>query len=211
MEKGYSTIAAPAAAEFVEKRSRFIGQIAPVTTEEEALAFLAEVRGHHREATHNCHGFILRTGGLERFSDDGEPSGTAGRPILEVVRREGLVNVIVVVTRYFGGTLLGAGGLVRAYAQGAKAAVDAARVVQMLPAAVVEVDTDYGLYGKITYILQSYGIQVLDTQFAQGVRLRLMLEAERLPGFTQELEELSAGMVAPLVVEEIMAPFGDQK
>ena len=149
---GYRTIEAPARDEFTERRSRFIGHIAPVATDEEAVAFVNAIRDQHREATHNVYAYVLRQDQLTRFSDDGEPQGTAGKPVLEVVLREGLVDVAVVVTRYFGGILLGAGGLVRAYAQGAKTAIDAARVLNMQPAALVELDMGYDFYGKATYI-----------------------------------------------------------
>ena len=211
MEEGYRTVAAPALEEFTERRSRFIGQIAPASTEEEALAFLASVRERHREATHNVYAYVLRQGNLSRFSDDGEPQGTAGRPVLEVLLREGLTDVAVVVTRYFGGILLGAGGLVRAYAQGAKAAVDAARVVEMLPAAVVELDMGYDLYGKVTYLLPKYGTETLESIFAEGVRLRLLCRKACLPALGKELEELSSGRVAPLVLEERFAPFDRER
>ena len=110
----YTTIAAPARDEFTERRSRFIGQIAPVTTEEEAAAFLAAVREANREARHNVYAYVLRQNNLSRFSDDGEPSGTGGKPVLDVINGEGLTDVIVVVTRYFGGILLGTGGLTHA-------------------------------------------------------------------------------------------------
>ena len=217
--EGYRTIAAPAQEEFVEKRSRFIGQIAPVEGEEEALAFINAVRERHREATHNVYAYILRENQMTRFSDDGEPQGTAGKPVLEVVQREGLVDVAVVVTRYFGGVLLGAGGLVRAYAQGAKTAVDAARVLNMQPAALLgfirregdrallEVDMGYDFYGKATYILPKHEVQLLESVFEEGVRLRLLCKKARLPALTQELRELSSGTVAPLVTEEKFAHF----
>lgn len=207
MGSGYRTVAAPARDEFIEKRSRFIGHIAPVRTEEEAAAFIGSIRAAHREATHNVYAYILRENQLSRFSDDGEPQGTAGRPVLEVIQREGLVDVAVVVTRYFGGILLGAGGLVRAYAQGAKTAVDAAQIQNMHPAAVIELDMGYDLYGKVTYILPKHQVQTLDSDFGEGVRLRLLCKRERLDGLTKELTELSAGTVAPFLAEEKFADF----
>lgn len=207
MEEGYRTVEAPAQDEFIERRSRFIGHIAPAATEEEAAAFVASVRERHREATHNVYAYVLRQGQLMRFSDDGEPQGTAGKPVLEVILREGLTGVAVVVTRYFGGILLGAGGLVRAYAQGAKTAVDAAQVLNMQPAAVLELDMGYDFYGKATYILPKYEVVTLDSIFAEGVRLRLLCKKARLPAFRKELEELSSGTVAPLVLEEKYAHF----
>lgn len=207
MGSSYRTVAAPARDEFIEKKSRFIGHIAPVRTEEEAVDFIGAIRAQHREATHNVYAYILRQNQLSRFSDDGEPQGTAGRPVLEVIQREGLVDVAVVVTRYFGGILLGAGGLVRAYAQGAKTAVDAAQVQNMHPAAVIELDMGYDLYGKVTYILPRHQVLTMDSDFGEGVRLRLLCKRERLAALTGELTELSAGTVTPFLVEEKFADF----
>ena len=174
------------------------------------MAFVNSVRERHREATHNVYAYVLRDNQLMRFSDDGEPQGTAGKPVLEVILREGLVDVAVVVTRYFGGILLGAGGLVRAYAQGAKTAVDAAQRLNMQPAAVLELDLGYDFYGKATYLLPQHEVQVLDSVFAEGVRLRLLCKAARLPAFTRDLTELSSGTVAPLVLEEKFAHFPEE-
>ncbi len=204
---GYRTIEAPARDEFIERRSRFIGHIAPVTTDEEAVAFVNAIREQHREATHNVYAYVLRQDQLTRFSDDGEPQGTAGKPVLEVVLREGLVDVAVVVTRYFGGILLGAGGLVRAYAQGAKTAIDAARVLNMQPAALVELDMGYDFYGKATYILPQYEVQVTDSRFEEGVRLQLLCKTSRLTALTHQLRELSSGTVAPVILDERFAHF----
>ncbi len=204
---GYRTIEAPARDEFTERRSRFIGHIAPVATDEEAVAFVNAIREQHREATHNVYAYVLRQDQLTRFSDDGEPQGTAGKPVLEVVLREGLVDVAVVVTRYFGGILLGAGGLVRAYAQGAKTAIDAARVLNMQPAALVELDMGYDFYGKATYILPQYEVQVTDSRFEEGVRLQLLCKTSRLTALTHQLRELSSGTVAPVILDERFAHF----
>ena len=204
---GYRTIEAPARDEFIERRSRFIGHIAPVATDEEAVAFVNAIREQHREATHNVYAYVLRQDQLTRFSDDGEPQGTAGKPVLEVVLREGLVDVAVVVTRYFGGILLGAGGLVRAYAQGAKTAIDAARVLNMQPAALVELDMGYDFYGKATYILPQYEVQVTESRFEEGVRLQLLCKTSRLTALTHQLRELSSGTVAPVILDERFAHF----
>lgn len=203
----YRTIQGPAEAEFTERKSRFIGQIAPVSSEEEAVAFIGAIRERHREATHNCYAYVLREGQKSRFSDDGEPSGTAGRPILEVLQREGLTDVAVVVTRYFGGILLGAGGLTRAYAQGAKTAVDAAAPLLMCQAALVRLDIPYDLYGKVTYILPKHHIITRGSDFGEGVALTLLVRSELLPAFARELEELSTGTAAPQVLEELYADF----
>ena len=130
----YKTIARRCEARFIEKKSEFIGYLCPVQTEEQAVAFIEEIRAMHRKATHNCYAYILRENNAARHSDDGEPGGTAGVPIYEVLRKEGLTDVCCVVTRYFGGVLLGAGGLVRAYTKGAKDAVDAAQIKCMAEA-----------------------------------------------------------------------------
>ena len=124
----YYVPTAPSETEFVEKRSRFIGRVKPVETEEEARAFVEEVRRRHHDARHNCWCYLLREGNVLRYSDDGEPQGTAGQPMLGVFEKEGVTNLVCVVTRYFGGVLLGAGGLVRAYTRSAKDALDAAGV-----------------------------------------------------------------------------------
>lgn len=202
----YKTIAAPAEAEIVEKKSRFIGQIAPVSTEEEALAFIAEVKAAHRMARHNVYAYVLR-GGRVRYTDDGEPAKTAGMPTLEAIQHAGLEDVAVVVTRYFGGILLGAGGLVRAYAQGAKTAINAAAVLNMQPAALLELEMGYDFYGKAAYILPGHQVQLLESVFEEEVRLRLLCKEARLPAFARELRELSAGTVSPVVLERKFAHF----
>ena len=205
MERGYKTIYEQAQDEFIERKSRFIGCIRPVATEEEALAMIAEKRSQYWDATHNVYAYILRDNNIRRCSDDGEPQGTAGVPVLDVLQKEGLTDVCVVVTRYFGGILLGAGGLVRAYSHGAKIAVDAAQVMHMNPCAVLELEFDYAQYGKISYILPKYNINTLDSDFGVVVRLHLLITQERLEAFRRELEELTAAAVYPRVIEEKFA------
>ena len=146
MEAAYKTVAREAHAEFVEKKSRFIGHVKPVTTEEEAQAFVAALKKQYWDATHNVYAYVLRSG-ARRFSDDGEPQGTAGMPTLDVLQKAGLTDCVVVVTRYFGGILLGAGGLVRAYSHGALLAAAAGEIVEMRPCTVVEAVCDYAQYG----------------------------------------------------------------
>lgn len=203
----YKTVETFAQDEFVERRSRFIGSIAPVATEQEAVAFVGEMKSRYKDATHNVYAYALREGQLRRFSDDGEPQGTAGKPVLEVLQKEELVDVAVVVTRYFGGVLLGAGGLLRAYTQGAKCAIDAAAVLHMQPAVRVELDIGYDFYGKLSYILPDYGIVTEQSDFAEGIRLTLRMRAEQLTPFSATLQELSGGVVAPLLLEELYAHF----
>jgi uncharacterized YigZ family protein len=203
--KPYKTIAVEASDEFVEKKSRFIGHVCPVATEEEAQAFVAAKKAKYWDATHNVWAYILQEGQTKRYSDDGEPQGTAGVPVLDVLQKEGLTDLVVVVTRYFGGTLLGAGGLVRAYSHGAKIAVDAARILHMNPCTVLEMELEYGLYGKVSYILPRYNAQVLSSDFGAAVQLRVMMTSDRVSSFQKELGELTAGSVIPRVAEELCA------
>lgn len=165
MPPSYRTIAAPAEDEFIEKKAALSAISPPSPPSLEAAAFIESVRARHREARHNCYAYRLRQNNLARFSDDGEPSGTAGRPILEVLQREDLTDICVVVTRYFGGILLGTGGLARAYTQGCKIAVAAAGVLCMHPAVECTLSADYGFYGKLQNLLPQYGAVLLDTAF----------------------------------------------
>lgn len=204
--KEYVTIAQQAEDDFFERKSQFIGYIAPVSSEEEALAFLAEIRAKHRDARHNCFAYILQNG-VKRASDDGEPQGTAGVPIMEVVEREGLTDVIVVVTRYFGGILLGAGGLVRAYAHAAKLAVDAAQRKVMSPAVLVEMQMDYNQYGRINNVLSKYTAIVQATAFTDLVTMRILFIERDVDAFRSELTEMTAATVEAVEVERLMGEF----
>lgn len=204
--KEYVTIAQRAEDDFFERKSQFIGYIAPVSTEEEALAFLAEIRAKHRDARHNCFAYILQNG-VKRASDDGEPQGTAGVPIMEVVEREGLTDVIVIVTRYFGGILLGAGGLVRAYAHAAKLAVDAAQRKVMSPAVLVELKMDYNQYGRINNVLSKYTAIVQDTIFTDAVTMQILFIERDVEAFRAELTEMTAATVEAVEVERLMGEF----
>ena len=151
----YKTIAHDAHAELVEKKSRFIAAVRPVTTEEQALEFIAAMRSKYYDASHNVYAYIIGVNNIMRYSDDGEPSGTAGIPALEVLKKEELIDVAVVVTRYFGGTMLGAGGLIRAYGSSAKLGIDAGGIVVRTLCDVVHIKADYSLLGKIQYELLS--------------------------------------------------------
>lgn len=204
--KEYVTIAERAEDDFFERKSQFIGYIAPVSTEEEALAFLAEIRAKHRDARHNCFAYILQNG-VKRASDDGEPQGTAGVPIMEVVEREGITDVIVVVTRYFGGILLGAGGLVRAYAHAAKLAIDAAQRKVMSPAVLVEMKMDYNQYGRINNVLSKYTAIIQDTEFTDLVTMRILFIERDVEAFRAELTEMTAATVEAVEIERLMGEF----
>jgi uncharacterized YigZ family protein len=202
---GYKTVKAFATDEFVEKKSRFIGYIAPVTTEKQALDFIAEISKKHYDATHNVYAYILREGQIKRFSDNGEPQGTAGIPVLDVLQKEGLVDVCVVVTRYFGGIMLGAGGLVRAYSHGASIAVKAAQIMDMKECHLLTLECEYALYGKINYIIPNFNIKVQRCEFSAAVQLELLIEQEKTDAFIKEIIDLSNGQVTPYITGELFA------
>lgn len=202
MPQDYTTIRAVGEDEFVEKKSRFIGLAAPVSTVEDANAVIESVRKKHPDARHNVFAYVLLDGMTRRCSDDGEPQGTGGVPVLDVIQKEGLVGVCVVVTRYFGGVLLGASGLARAYGHGARIALEAAGRMQMTSCHVLDITVPYPLYGKVGYLLPQYNIQTLDSTFGDTVRLQLLIRADRASGFADALRELSAGTVVPELVEE---------
>ena len=194
----YTTIEGRAVAEIEEKKSRFIASLAYVETEEEALAFLEEIRAANRMARHNVYAYILREGGAGaagrvRYSDDGEPQKTAGLPTLEVLQHAGLTDVACVVTRYFGGVLLGAGGLTRAYAKSAKDALDAAGKARMRLWSAVTVDCPYPMLERLKLLAAAHGGTVEGTDFGAAVSVRILLPQENAAGFDAALTELSAG------------------
>ena len=206
---GYKTIAARAEASFIERKSEFIGYISPCQTEAEAFAFIEEIRKLHRKATHNCYAYILRDNNIGRHSDDGEPSGTAGAPMFEVLKKEGLTDVCCVVTRYFGGILLGAGGLVRAYSSGVKIAVDAARIKIMKPAEKLRLSLDYSLYGKMGAIFSDFGVKVEGGEFGAGVEIVLFVEEERAGEFREKIVDACFGKVEITGLGTVEVDFSD--
>ena len=203
----YKTIARRCESRFIEKKSEFIGYLCPVQTEEQAVAFIEEIRAMHRKATHNCYAYILRENNAARHSDDGEPGGTAGAPIYEVLRKEGLTDVCCVVTRYFGGVLLGAGGLVRAYTKGAKDAVDAAQIKCMAEAVKLAVTVDYGLYGRLAQVFADFDARVEDERFADNVRIVLHIRAENSQELTDKLVDVCNGAVSVEEIEKLNFDF----
>lgn len=207
----YRTLKGPAQDEFTEKRSRFIDYASPVTNEEEALAFLEQIRARHRDATHNVYAYVLRDGLLQRFSDDGEPQGTAGIPVLEVILKSGITDCAVVVTRYFGGTLLGAGGLVRAYSHAARLAIEKAGISEMRLCRILEITVDYTLYGKLQYWLAERQLPILETNFAESVCLSVLMPSEELESVKAGLLELTAAAVVLTEKQEIFCDFESEK
>ena len=180
--------------EFIEKKSRFIGRLWPVETEEAALEKIQEMKKQHYDATHNCWAYIIH-GGAVRFSDDGEPGGTAGMPMLQVLQREGLNNCVCVVTRYFGGVLLGAGGLVRAYTKGAKIAVDAAGKSMKRVWTVLYVPCPYTYYERVKLLVAECEGIIRGTDFGAEVELELLFAENVANTFLEKLTDMTAGTV----------------
>ena len=189
----YRTVLREAEDEFTERRSRFIGRAKPVRTQREAEAFLHSVREANRGATHCVLAYVLRSGGLRHCSDDGEPQGTAGTPVLDVLLRSGLTDAAVTVTRYFGGILLGAGGLVRAYSHGAALALAAAGTVAMGACFQAELTCSYANYGKIPTLIAEHGGTVDDASFAETVAVRFHLPCENAEHFRAALADATRG------------------
>ncbi len=190
----YRTVYTGGEGEIVEKKSRFIAAAAPVRSEEEALQIIEQIRKKYWDARHNCYAYVIgERGELERFSDDGEPGGTAGKPILEVIKGEELRNTLIVVTRYFGGTLLGTGGLVRAYSAAAKAGIASSVIITRIPGIKLHITTEYTGLGKIQYILGQRGITTLDSVYTDKVELEVLAAEAEAEAVKAELTEGTNG------------------
>lgn len=203
----YLTVKEENSDQFVEKKSRFIGTCRPVKTEEEALDFIARMKSRYWDASHNVYAYILRENGVQRFSDDGEPQGTAGIPVMDTLKKAGVVDVAVVATRYFGGILLGGGGLIRAYSHTATIALAAARKVAMRECLLLELPCDYGFYGKAAGLIPECGGVVDDTQFLEQVTLRFHLEPQLLPALEKKLADSSSGRASVKQAGQRFFPF----
>ncbi|MGN0452208.1 MAG: YigZ family protein [Ruminococcus sp.] len=207
MLKDYKTIENYACPEFVEKRSRFIGYIKPVKTESEALEFINSIRSKHWDATHNVYAYVLREQNTCRYSDDNEPQGTAGMPVLDVIRKSGLTDVCVVVTRYFGGILLGGGGLVRAYSHSASLAVEAGGVLYMRGCAVCTLECTYNQYGKLQSLIPESLGALDNTEFTDKVILEFHIPSEMLNVLKKKITDATSGTVEVVSDEERYYPF----
>ena len=207
----YYTISKPANASFIEKRSEFIGYIAPVKTNDEAVDFVNSIKAMHRKAKHNVYAYILRDDNISRYSDDGEPQGTAGVPVLDVLQKRGLTDVCVVVTRYFGGILLGGGGLVRAYSHAASLACDAAHIMNMCLCRRLKIKTDYGMYGKISYILPNYDTITVNSDFGTEVTLEILVLSEKKDALLNDITETTNGSANVEELEELFEDFSSVK
>ena len=189
----YTTIAKEAVAEFEEKRSLFIGHAKPVKTEEEAAEFIKQKKKEFADATHNVFGYIIKNGVCARYSDDGEPQGTAGMPVLDTIRKSGVDDACVVVTRYFGGILLGAGGLVRAYANGAKIALEAAGIITSEQYSIINIKCSYSDYQKIQPMIFKAQAVTDDTIFGESVEVIIAVKEEKGADLVEKIREATSG------------------
>lgn len=203
MLEQYRTVYVGGEAEIVEKKSRFIATVKPVKSEEEAITFIESLKKKYWNATHNCFAYVIGEHfQIQRCSDDGEPSGTAGKPMLDVLLGEEIHDVVVVVTRYFGGTLLGTGGLVRAYQSSTKAGLEASKVITKKYGRKVRVQTDYTGLGKIQYILAQRGLTILDTEYTERVDLMVLLPTSEVNSVLAEITEGTNGQAVIEILEE---------
>lgn len=198
--------------EIVVKKSRFIATFAPVKTNEEAIEFIEQMRKKYWNATHNCYAYVIGEDmQLQRFSDDGEPQGTAGKPMLDVLVSQNVHDVVVVVTRYFGGTLLGTGGLVRAYSQAVSDGLEEVVVIEKLEGQEIIIESDYNALGKVEYFLASKGIPKETADYAENVRIGVLVTYEEAELITKELFDLTNGKISINTVRDVkFARNGDK-
>lgn len=196
MDKVYRTVHKFGKDEIIINKSRFIGYAMPVESESEALDFIDRIKTEHRDATHNVYAYVLgENSNVQKFSDDGEPSGTAGIPVLEVIKKEDLRNVAVVVTRYFGGIKLGAGGLIRAYTKGAKVGLEAAIIVDKVLHYRVKIRINYSLYGMVENFLNTHGYIVDDIQYDEAVNIFVYVKFSDVERFINTVKDMASGNV----------------
>lgn len=198
----YTTLEGEGHDEFEERRSLFIGHARHVTSEEQAMEFVKGIKRQYSDATHNVWAYILKGGIVARYSDDGEPQGTAGVPVLDTIRKSGVEDAVVAVTRYFGGILLGAGGLVRAYSHGAKIALEAAKIITYEKYSVYMLNCSYSDYQKYIAIFGQYGAFADSTDFAERVSVKFALKSTGVEPLLEKIREISAGADCPEFIEE---------
>jgi uncharacterized YigZ family protein len=200
--ESYITVKKASHFEYEEKKSVFIGQAMPVSTEADAIAFVNSVKKHYPDARHHVYAYVLRENSSMRFTDDGEPQGTAGMPVLDAIRKNGCTDVVIVVTRYFGGTLLGTGGLVRAYTAAAIGALESAEIIRYDIYSTLEISVNYSDYGKITAILAERGFRTEDTSYDTGVSLTGSIVKTELDGLISAITDATAGRAEINVIGE---------
>lgn len=203
----YKTVGSTASCSFVEKRSEFIGHICHAESSGEAVDFINKIRGEHRKAKHNVYAYVLRHDNISRYSDDGEPQGTAGVPVLDVILKNGLTDVCCVVTRYFGGILLGGGGLVRAYSHSASLAIETADVMDMFSCAALRLTMNYDIYGKVSYVLPEFEVKQTDSSFEDNVSLTLNVKDEMYDPLCKKLTDITNGKIEIEKIGEMFADF----
>ena len=201
----YKTLSCQAQDEYIVKHSRFIGYAKPVKTEKEAQEFIGEISKKHWDAKHNVYAYSIREGGIKRYSDDGEPQGTAGMPVLNVILQEDITDCVVVVTRYFGGILLGGGGLVRAYTHSAKIGIDAAGIITLSKWTVCKISCDYTFYGKLETFIRDFGGVIENTDFGENVTLEFRIEKGTEDAFDKKLKDLTNGKIGFNITGEVIA------
>lgn len=199
-EEKYITLGGEGVAEYEEKKSVFIGHAMPAKTERDAVSYIKEIRQLHSDARHNVHAFLIGNGVIARSTDDGEPSGSAGVPVLEVIRKSGITDACVVVTRYFGGILLGAGGLVRAYSAAAKAAIDKAGIVTYEAYTVMKISCNYSDYQKLLPELTKVSAVIDGTEYSDNVTVIFAIRDVCVSPFTEKVREMSAGKISPEII-----------
>lgn len=208
LEKEYLTVKSVGTGEYTEKKSRFLGEIHPVSTEEEAASVVAQARKRYYDARHHCYAWILgEDGAVRKASDDGEPSGTAGVPMLKVLEGAGIRNAVVVVTRYFGGTLLGTGGLVRSYTQAAQAALADAQIARMCRCRVIGVEIEYNLLDRVLYYLRQQKIDPYDQVYTDSVSFMITVREDEADQICEGLTALSGAKAELITVEEGFFPL----
>ena len=199
----YKTVFEYAREEMIERKSRFIASVKPVTTEQEAIDFVNEIRAEFRTATHNVYAYKVSENNISRYSDDGEPSGTAGVPVLEVINKEDLTDVAVVVTRFFGGTLLGAGGLVRAYGKSAKLGIDKAKITEKIYCHCLRITMPYDIFGKIKYIVENGDYISGEVLYTEEVNYTVFVKFNLLDKFLKEVEDATNASIVPEIIGEM--------
>ena len=181
-------------AQITEKKSRFIGDVYNIENEEDALYYINETKKKYWDARHHCYAYIIGNNNeIKRFSDDGEPSGTAGKPILDVLDKSGIANCLIIVTRYFGGTLLGTGGLIRAYSEAAKSGIEASGIMEVKKGIQAQIDADYNSFGKIQYMCMERNIIITDTEYGENVHINMIIEESEYAHFQKAVADAFAG------------------
>ncbi|MBR6509131.1 MAG: YigZ family protein [Clostridia bacterium] len=203
----YLTVLGSSQAEYVEKRSRFIASLKQVKTEEEAISFIEEIRSKYWDARHNCFAYSVEGGKYSRFSDDGEPHGTAGKPILEVINGNEINDVVIVVTRYFGGVLLGTGGLVRAYGKASKDALENAKKAEMIPCTLYETTCEYSDHQILTNLIENSGGEIRNTDFTDKVKVSYVFKDNECNLFLDKLTETFSARLNAFETEKTVFPF----